>query len=80
MTIQAKLVGALQSEGEKVIESRTSKYIVLTRSTNSEELPYFYVGKNGALRTGKTVASSLSIPNKAKRLLDRYFPGANNEA
>lgn len=67
MNIQEKLVAALQAQGERVVESRTSKYIVLTRSTNN--VKFYYVGKNGALRSGNTISESVSVPNTAKRLL-----------
>jgi len=69
MTIQDRIVAALQAQGSKVVSARTKKYIVLTRTTNQAEFPFYYVGKNGALRTGKNVAKSISVPNTAKRLL-----------
>ena len=51
-TLQQRLVEALIASGRgTVIESRSRKYITLKRPDGK----FFYVGKAGALRFGKTV-------------------------
>ena len=66
-TIAQRLVAALETQGCVRVASRTCKYIVLTRPAKPD---YFYfVGKAGALRTGKTASNSISIENTKARLL-----------
>jgi hypothetical protein len=58
MTMQMRLVVALQARGAKLVTpSPTRKYIVLTR----EPWGFYYVGKNGALRVGRTVSGSIPV-------------------
>lgn len=61
MTKQEKVVQFLASRGEKEVPSRSRKYRCFERSTNYYETPYWFVGKCGALRTGRTVADSVSV-------------------
>jgi hypothetical protein len=67
-TIQQRLVDALIASGRGTpVASRSRKYVTLKRPDGS----FFYVGKAGALRFGKTVADSMAAPEEFKqRLLD----------
>lgn len=66
MTIQTKLIASLKARGETIVQSRSTKYIVFTRNRYPGE--FFYVGKSGALRSGKTITDS--YPNETvKRIL-----------
>ena len=67
-TLQQRLVDALVTSGRgTIVPIRSRKYITLERPDAS----FFYVGKAGALRFGKTVADSMAAPAEfKKRLLD----------
>ncbi len=62
MTMQEKYVSALLKRGEHEIK-RTPKYIVFSRTTHlsdaSGKNKNYYIGKNGALRVGCTIADSI---------------------
>ncbi len=65
-TLQQRLVDAIvASGGGTLIESRSRKYITLKRPDGS----FFYVGKAGALRFGKTVSDSMAAPDEFKQRL-----------
>ena len=65
-TLQQRLVDALVASGRgAVIESRSRKYITLKRPDGK----FFYVGKAGALRFGKTVSDSMAAPDEFKQRL-----------
>ena len=59
MTKTEKIVEWLKARGrEEIIPSKSKKYRQFTgRGPNS----YYWVGKNGALRSGRTVRESFSI-------------------
>lgn len=60
-TVHDRLVAALQRRGETVVSgSRSTRYTVLTRTRREtgERVGFYYVGKAGALRAGRTVADS----------------------
>ena len=67
-TLQQRLVDALIATGRgTTVPSRSRKYVTLQRPDGS----FFYVGKAGALRFGKTVTDSMAAPDEFKqRLLD----------
>ena len=66
LTIQQRLVDALVATGRgTVVPSRSSKYVTLKRPDGS----FFYIGKAGALRFGKTVSDSMAAPDDFKRRL-----------
>lgn len=78
-TIREKLIEALTTLGEKQVASRSSKYVVMTRTINSKTLEretainlFWYVGKAGALRSGTTVATSIPMEASKARLLARW--------
>ena len=74
-TQREQLVEAFLAIGEKIVEARTSKYIVMTRTRNSDGRPwtaeqcvklapgkklFWFIGKSGGLRSGSTVSSSMA--------------------
>ena len=67
-TLQQRLVDALVATGRgTIVQSRSRKHITLKRPDGS----FFYVGRNGALRYGKTVSGSIAAPDDFKRRLLR---------
>jgi hypothetical protein len=65
-TLQQRLVDALVATGRgTIVPSRSRKYVILKRPDGS----FFYVGKAGALRFGKTVTDSVAAPDDFKRRL-----------
>jgi hypothetical protein len=67
-TLQERLVDALVATGRgTIVQSRSRKYVTLERPDGS----FFYVGKAGALRFGKTVTDSMAAPDDFKRRLLR---------
>ena len=71
-TLQQRLVDALVATGRGTpVTSRSRKYVTLKRPDGT----FFYVGKAGALRFGKTVTGSVAAPDDFKRrLLDEIGP------
>ena len=85
-TQREQLVEALLAIGEKIVEARTSKYVVMTRTRNANGLAwtaeqctqlspgkklYWYIGKSGGLRSGATVADSFSKEATKMQILAR---------
>jgi hypothetical protein len=65
-TLQQRLVDALVASGRGTpVESRSRKYLTLKRPDGS----FFYVGKAGALRFGKSVSDSMAAPDEFKQRL-----------
>lgn len=65
-TLQQRLVEALVASGRGTpVESRSRKYITLKRPDGR----FFYVGKAGALRFGRTVSESMAAPDEFKQRL-----------
>ncbi len=65
-TLQKRLVDVLVATGRgTIIESRSRRYVTLKRPDGS----FFYVGKAGALRFGKTVTDSMAAPDEFKQRL-----------
>lgn len=64
-TLQQRLVDALVATGRGIVQSRSRKHVTLKRPDGS----FFYVGKAGALRFGKTVSGSIAAPDDLKRRL-----------
>ena len=66
LTLQQRLVDALvATDRGTIVPSRSRRYVTLKRPDGS----FFYVGKVGALRFGKTVSSSVAAPDDFKRRL-----------
>lgn len=76
-TLREKYIEALHKEGYKEAPSLSSKYIRFHRTENS----YWYVGKSGSLRVGRSIAESIPCSNKLKSfLLSRVdMPAFKNE-
>lgn len=65
-TLQQRLVDALVATGRgTIVPSRSRRYVTLERPDGS----FFYVGKAGALRYGKTASGSIAAPDDFKRRL-----------
>ena len=65
-TLQQRLVDALVATGRGTpVTSRSRKYVTLKWPDGT----FFYVGKAGALRFGKTVTGSVAAPDDFKRRL-----------
>lgn len=59
-TSHDRLVAALTARGERIVEdARTTKYTVVTREAG--KAGFYYIGKAGALRAGRTVAESRPV-------------------
>ena len=72
ITLQQRLIEALIATGRGTrVESRSRKYVTLKRPDGS----FYFVGKAGALRFGKTVSASIAAPEDFKRrLLEENAP------
>ena len=68
MTKQEKVVKLLTDNGCKEVESRSGKYRTFERNGGPVDCPFWFVGKKGALRTGRNSSSSYSM----ERLLEKY--------
>jgi hypothetical protein len=71
-TLQQRLIEALIATARgTLIESRSRKYVTLKRPDGS----FYFVGRAGALRFGKTVSASIAAPEDFKRrLLEENAP------
>lgn len=58
MTRQEIICQNLIQKGLKEVKGRTSKYRVFDRKDGQ----FYFVGKNGALRVGRNVSESISLP------------------
>jgi hypothetical protein len=66
ITMQQRLVDVLVTTGRGTpVESTSQKYVILKRPDGT----FFYVGKAGALRFGKTVSDSMAAPDEFKKRL-----------
>jgi hypothetical protein len=70
-TIHDRLVAALIARGESLVPKRSTKYTVLTRTRRDtgESLGFYFVGRAGALRVGRTVTESIPVPATIRRRL-----------
>jgi hypothetical protein len=62
LTIHDRIVDALIARGAELVQHRTTKYTVLTRSGAT----FFFVGRAGALRAGRTIRLSRPVPSAFK--------------
>jgi hypothetical protein len=69
MTIQNRIAKALLARGEKEITRGNDHYRKFTRTFQGVSCGFYFVGKAGALRVGKTVSSSCSMLPAAKARL-----------
>jgi len=74
-SLHDQLVDALLAKGEKILsDAKTLKYTIMTRTVKNDDTgaKYFFIGKNGAFRTGKNASSSYAfLPIIRDRLLAR---------
>lgn len=63
-TIREKFMAALLARGETEVK-RTFRYIVYSRQAGG----HYYLGSNGGLRYGATIAGSVPVSQKFKDLL-----------
>jgi hypothetical protein len=63
-TIHDRLVAALIARGETLVPGRSSKYTVLTRTSREtgQKIGFYFVGRAGALRVGRTATESIPVP------------------
>lgn len=68
-TIQERLAQALTSRGHKELHDRvTRKYRVFFRHYRNDGVEmFFFLGKSGALRTGRNVTDSISLEHSKLR-------------
>lgn len=68
LTLQQRLVDALVASGRATpVDGRSSKYVMLKRADGD----YYFVGRAGALRFGRTITDSRAAPDSFKtRLLE----------
>jgi hypothetical protein len=66
LTLQQRLVDALIASGRGTpVTRRSRKYVTLKRPDGG----FYFVGKAGALRFGKTVTDSMAAPDEFKQRL-----------
>ncbi len=63
-TLQERFIAALTAERYERVKE-THKYVVFRRDAEY----YYYVGKSGSLRFGRTVTSSIPVRNSFKAVL-----------
>jgi len=70
-TIHDRLVAALTARSETLVPGRSSKYTVLTRTSREtgQKIGFYFVGRAGALRVGRTVIDSIPVPATIRRRL-----------
>lgn len=72
-TKQTQVCDKLSELGYKEVKSKSAKYRTFDR-TNGE---FYFVGRNGSLRTGKHISDSFSVSYKVPALL-RQSPRRNH--
>jgi hypothetical protein len=62
-TIHDRLVAALTARSETRVPGRSSKYTVLTRTSHEtgQKIGFYFVGRAGALRVGRTATESIPV-------------------
>lgn len=66
-SLHDRLVAALQRRGETIVgDARSTRYTVLTRKGGDG---FYYVGRAGALRAGRTVAGSIPVSGRLRAML-----------
>lgn len=77
-TLQERIIDALETLGCKRVEGKTQRYIVMTKMPSAVlKKEFYFVGKNGALRVGKNVNSSMSM--KGIISIDKLFAAAERK-
>ena len=60
-TRRDKLVEALTNEGFRLAACNSQKYLKMVRGSTT-----YWIGKNGAVRSGKTISNSISLTDWIK--------------
>jgi len=66
MTKSEKVVQLLLGNGAKEVESNSRKYRTFERPQGPPGCPFWFVGRKGALRTGKCSSNSYSVSRLIK--------------
>lgn len=64
-TMQERFAAALEGRGERIVK-RTFRYIVYSRNHGGG---FYYLGRSGALRIGRTIADSVPARGEFKAAL-----------
>lgn len=64
MTKRDKVIAFLKKRNCKQLTSTSAKYLKFSRPDDPQS--FYWVGNNGALRTGKTVSESISLSGVVK--------------
>ncbi len=67
MTLRETVAKSLEALGEKRVTAKTEKFWVYTRSTGG----FYFLGKNGAVRVGRTATDSIPLSEPVRRALLR---------
>jgi hypothetical protein len=72
-TIHDRLVAALTARSETLVPGRSSNYTVLTRTSHEtgQKIGFYFVGRAGALRVGRTATESIPVPAAVRARLLR---------
>ena len=62
-TKQEQVIKYLETKGCRPVKSNSVKYLKFTRPGSDT---FYWVGKNGALRAGKSIADSISLTGMVK--------------
>lgn len=76
VTIENKLCEHLISLGYRTVLSRSKKYSVYTSSTPDE---FYFVGRGGALRKGRTATESFSLEGATKDHFLKQWEAAHSK-
>ena len=68
-TKRDKVIALIVENGAVEVESRSRKYRTFTRTKGPSGCPFWFVGRKGALRTGKCSSGSYSVSSFMK---ERY--------
>jgi hypothetical protein len=66
-TLKEKFIKALQARGSVITESKSGKYVTMTRPRWEGE--FYFLGNSGSLRIGRCSAKSIPVSNAFKTLL-----------
>lgn len=68
--MQERFTAYLLAHGCKQVK-RLSRYVVFSRMEDDQ---FYYVGRNGALRLGKTVTCSYPVNDRVKQIMLQWEP------
>ncbi len=68
-TLQEKFKRALIQRGEIIVASKSRKYITLTARLLGDNTKFFFLGKSGALRQGRTQTGSYPVTDTLRNQL-----------